>query len=314
MRTSDDILSNGTLYWIKAGRRGKIPVPLEHLTKDQKEKLHHGIKNSQYPLYIAFATLNAHYMWSDDIFEYLIADIELSIETKRKLSPRKTPAIRPNYRSILSDMRRLQAEFTSGKIDFVQVQSILDQLTWRPEQYAEWKALRDTKIKDSCEKCGKASELVLQHTVQPRKHKKILYDLIGDRYNEFQLFIEQNIEAIDLPFPESIRKVPVCPKCGSSRVRHRLRRDNYVCEKTKDYVTCKHEFDVPEFGYDERDIRAAEKKRISILRKMFCAKHDLYSKSIGIALEEIITYLSMHHTKTLCKKCAFLEDQPFFKE
>jgi len=61
--------------------------------------------------------------------------------------------------------------------------------------------------------------IVLQHTRQPRNIPKIIFELVEEQYEEFQLFIEQNIHEIELPLPENTKKVPVCPKCECRRHR-----------------------------------------------------------------------------------------------
>lgn len=315
MEKREDILTTGTLYWIKAGRRGSAPVPLEFLNEDQKQTLRSGLESDRYPLVRSFENFHAHFIWVDEhcLYEVQVTDIDLSPETKRKLSPVKSVPESIPYRLTLSDMKRLQTEFVSGEVDETFVQDILSRLPWRPWQDAEWKSMRDLKIKDVCKNCGKTTDLVLQHTIQPRKIGNIIYDLVGEQYDEFQLYIENNKNLIELPLPENTKKVPVCPKCGSSRVRHRIRKGNYICEKTRDNVICKHEFSTPDYGYDERLLLTAEKKRISLLRERFCQVHGLNHKATVISLEEIISYLEMVHTKTLCNKCAFIEDKPYLK-
>jgi len=315
MNNQNDILTTGTLYWCKAGRRGSAPVPIEFLNEDQKQTLRSGLERDRYPLVRFSEMFNAHFIWVDEygLYEVLVTDIDLSSETKRKLSPGKKVHESIPYRATLSDMKRLQNDFITGEVDETFVQVILSRLIWRPWQYAEWKSMRDLKIKDACENCGVSTDLVLQHTIQPRKVSSIIYDLVAEQYEAFQLYIEQKKDDIELPLPANIKMVPVCPKCGSSRVRHRIRKGNYICEKTRDYVICKHEFSTPDYGYDERLLQVAEKKRRSLLRDRFCLEYGLNHKAIVIALEEIVSYLNLEHTKTLCNKCAFIEDKPYLK-
>ena len=238
-----------------------------------------------------------------------MTDISLSLEVKSQLSPRKRAPNKESYRPTLSDIKRLQAEFEAGDVDEASVRDILSHLTWRPWQYTEWKERRDKKIQGSCETCGKTEDLVLQHTKQPRKTKDIIFDLVWEQYEALLIYTAEHKNEIELPLPENVEKVPVCPKCGSSRVRHRMRKDNYVCEKTRDSMTCKHEFAIPDYGIDERVIAQAEKKRRSLHRERFCQKQGIYHKAAEIALEEIIAYLEMEHVKTLCTRCAFIEDR-----
>jgi len=315
MEKQDNILTKGTLFWIKAGNRGSVPIPLELLSEEQKQTLRSGLENNQYPLDVPLRTLNARYIWVNEYGfpEVQVTNIDLSPEIKRKLRPIKKTYEKREYRLTLTDMSLLQRKFLSGEVDNKYVQDILNNIIWRPEQYAEWESTRNLKIENSCENCGKTTNLVLQHTKQPRTFNKIVYELVGANYEAFQIFMEQKINEIELPLDKNIKKVPVCPKCGSSRVRYRMRKNNYVCEKSRDRVICKYEFTEPQYGYDEGDILRAEKKRKSQLRDMFCHEHNLYQKSTEISLEEIIEYLNMEHVKTLCNKCAFIEDKPYNK-
>lgn len=213
-------------------------------------------------------------------------------------------------------MKRLLNELKCGEVDEIYVKKFLSGIPWNPWLEKEWKLKRDLLIKNSCDYCGCKEKLVLQHTIQPQKINSILYDLFGERYEEFQLYAERDKNNIELSFPENIQKIPVCPKCGSSQVHLRTRGTNkgtYVCNKTRNYVTCEHIFVTPDYGYDESDIREAEKKRESLLRDKFCEKEGLLRIAVEKSLEEIITYLNFDHTKTLCNKCAYTEDRPFDK-
>ncbi len=313
MNDQEDILSTGTLYWIKSNRRGTIPVPLEFLNEDQKQTLRSGLISNNYPSIctLEYETQNAHYIWEEKhcLYEVLVTDIYLSLEIKRKLSPYKRTKNKAEYRVVLSDMKRLKEEFDTNKIDEVSVRDILNNIVWRPWQYVEWRDRREKKIKGVCETCGETADLILQHTRQQRKSKDIIFDLIGIQYEELLKYYREHENEIELPIPVNIKKVPVCPKCGSSKVRHRMRANNYVCEKSRNYVKCKHEFTIPDYGIDERDIKQAEKKRRSLLRDRFCKEQGIYNKAAEISLKEIITYLEMVYVKTLCRKCAFIEDR-----
>ena len=312
MNEEDDTLKTGTLFWIKAGGRGTVAVPLDYLNEEQKLTLKSGLENGRYEYaYDRYRqNLNAHHMWEEKngAFELWVTDIDLSLEVKRQLSPgRKVNKVA--YRSTLTDMKRLRAEFEADKVDEPYVRDILSNLTWRPWQYSEWKELRDKKIQSACETCGETEDLILQHTRQPQKTKDIVFALVGKQFEAFLAYAEEHKNEIELPIPENVEKVPVCPKCGSSRVRHRLRKDNYVCEKTRNYVICKHEFTIPDYGMDERVIKQAEKDRRSLLRDRYCKEQGIYQQAAEIALEEIVSYLEMNHVKTLCRKCAFIEDR-----
>ena len=317
MNSEEEILNTGTFYWFKSQRRGKVAVPLHYLTDEQKKSLSVGLASNRYEQCNPYQYFTTHYMWFDNNRGYfLVTDFEISSEIKRKISPSKPVGERFFYRIILSDMKRLLNELKYGEVDEIYVKRFLSDTPWKPWVEKEWKSKRDLFIKNVCDYCGSKEKLVLQHTIQPQKINSILYDLVGERYDEFQLYAERNKNNIELSFSENILKVPVCPKCGSSQVHLRTRGTNkgtYVCNKTRNYVTCKHIFVTPDYGYDESDIHEAEKKRESLLRDKFCEKEGLLRIAVEKSLEEIITYLNFDHTKTLCNKCAYTEDRPFDK-
>ena len=318
MNKEEEILNTGTFYWFKSQRRGKVAVPLHYLNDEQKKILSSGLASNRYEICNPYQYFTAHYMWFDNNRGYflLVTDIEISSEIKRKISPSKPTSKRSPYRINLSDMKRLLNELKRGEVDEVYVEKILSNTRWNPWIEKEWKLKRDPIIKSSCEDCGSQEKLVLQHTIQPRKINSILYDLVGERYEEFKLYVEQNKNNIELSFSENSQKVPVCPKCGSSQVHLRIRGVNkgtYVCNKSRNYVVCKHKFVTPNYGYSESDIEQAEKIREAELRYKYCVKEGLLRIAAEICLEEIITYLNLDHTKTLCNRCAFKEDRPFDK-
>ena len=318
MDMEEEILNTGTLYWFKSQFRGKVAVPLHYLTDEQKKTLSSGLASNRYELCNPYQYFSAHYMWvgNNSPRHFLVPDIEISPEIKRKISPSKTVRKRSPYRITLSDMKRLRSELMSGEVDELYVERFLSDAPWKPWGEKDWKSTRDAIIKSSCEYCGSQENLVLQHTIQPRKLNSILYDLVGERYEEFKLYVDRNKNDLELSFSENIKKVPVCPKCGSSQVHLRIRGANkgtYVCNKTRNYVVCKHQFIKPDYGYNEKDIQKAEKRRVALLRDMFCKKEELLRIAVEISLEEIITYLNFDHTMTLCNKCAYKEDRPFDK-
>lgn len=151
MKVQDNILATGTLYWIKAGHRGSVPIPLELLSGEQKETLSYGLKNNKYPLDVPSRTLKACCIWANEygLPEVLVTNIDLSPELKRKLRHPKKSTEKTLYRFTLSDMQRFQAELKSGVIDEEFVKVILSQ-PWRPWQNSEWKSMRDLKIQNSC--------------------------------------------------------------------------------------------------------------------------------------------------------------------
>ena len=65
MNEEDDILTAGTLFWIKAGGRGIVSVPLEYLSEEQKQTLRSGLESDRYSYAIRCQNLNADYRWEE---------------------------------------------------------------------------------------------------------------------------------------------------------------------------------------------------------------------------------------------------------
>lgn len=318
MKGNEDILKTGTLYWFKSNRRGKVPVPIKYLTEEQRQILISGLTNNKFELCNPYHYFTEHYMWlnEDRNCFFLVSDIKIAPGIKRRTSPRKLIGKKEAYRITLSEMKRLKNDLICGRVDEKYVEFFLTKTKWKPWTEKEWKSNRDNRIGESCNYCNNHENLVLQHTLQPRKINAIKYELVGERFEEFQLFVKKNKENFELNISKDVAKVPVCPKCGSSQIHLRIRGVNkgtYVCNKSKNYVKCKHEFSTPNYGHAELDIKNAKKNRVKLLHDKFCKVKGLLRKAVEISLEEIITYLNLDNTITLCRKCAFKEDKPFDK-
>ena len=315
MKKEEEILNTGIFFWFKSQRRGKVAVELQYLTDEQKITLSSGLTQGKYELCNPYQDFTSHYMWFDNNKGryFLVTDVEIPLVIRRKISPAKPTVESFPYQVTLSDMTRLLNDFKAGVIDEIYIERFLSIKPWNPWGNKEWKSKRDPIIKGSCKYCGSQLNLVLQHTKQPRKIKSILYELVGERYADFQVFIEQNKNDIELSFSENIPKVPICPKCGSSQVHLRIRGKNmgtYVCNKGKNYEVCKNTFVNPDYGYDEKAITQTRK---TALRDKFCKNERLLRLAVEICLEEIIEYLNLTETITLCNRCAYKEDRPFDK-
>lgn len=317
MKEKVEILNTGKFCWFKSQRLGKVDVPVHYLTHEQKTRLILGLESNKYELCNPFQHFTAHYMWLDNSGRYFhVTDIEISSEIKRKISTPKSKGLRLSYKINCSDMKRLLNDFKIGVVDEEYIEKFLTITPWKPWSEKEWKIKKDKIIKNVCENCESQDKLTLQHTKQPRKINAIIYGIVEELYEEYLVFLNENINTIELTFPENIQKVPVCPLCGSSKVHLRIRGTNsgtYVCNKSRNYVVCKHKFITPAYGYGEIDIKDAEKKREALIRNKFCEIRGLLPIAVEICLKEIIEYLNFDNTKTLCNKCAFIEDRPFDK-
>lgn len=185
----------------------------------------------------------------------------------------------------------------------------------KPWHTAWWKAQRSERIGSECATCGSADlPLVLQHTWQPVSWREALRQVGPPNWDWWK-------ERHPLPRPEPpLIDRPVCPQCGSIRVRPRKRTNDWVChagqcgaphERHADYA-----FPEPkiELRPDKKTIRR-EREELSRTRWQAWrqstegAEHSL--KALRLCIEDSKRYLSFRDTKTLCRSCAGREDYHF---
>jgi hypothetical protein len=317
MIDAKEIFKTGKFYWFKAHGKGKIEIPFELLSIQQTKTLCDGLASNKYELCNPYHYFTSHYMWVDNSRKHFhVTDVEISSEIKRKISQSKSKGLKLAYKINYSDMKRLLNDFRSGLVDEKYVELFFEKTPWKPWLQKEWKIKKDKIIKKVCKNCESQDKLTLQHTKQPRKINAIIYGLVDENYEEYHVFLNENINTIELTFPENLTKVPVCPQCGSSQVHLRIRgtnSGNYVCIKSSNNVICNYKFISPYYGYGENDVKDAEKRREGLLRNKFCEIKGLLRIAVEICLNEIIEYLNFDNTKTLCNKCAYIEDRPFDK-
>jgi Zn finger protein HypA/HybF involved in hydrogenase expression len=178
-----------------------------------------------------------------------------------------------------------------------------------PWHWKSWKIARDTLIKQNCQTCGKGEEaiLTLQHTfilpklgdsVRGVKHSSDYYDALQEKAKEIK----------DSEAPVALK---CCPKCESTAIVYRKRAANWICNGKKNKRSCSLVFLDPS---ETMGLSPAQKKDISIQKDQY--RHDLFSQrkdewleaGILLWLDQMRRYLSLKDTKTLCKRCAFMED------
>lgn len=192
----------------------------------------------------------------------------------------------------------------------------------KPWHTSWWKAQRAERLASACATCGSAEPpLVLQHTWQPVSWRDAL-DQVGPPNWEWWK------ERFPLPAwarpEESLIERPVCPVCGSIRVRTRVRTKDWVCQAGQNGTPeQRHDgWAFPEPKIELRPDKKAYKNRKDVAlqqrRAMYdarwqawrqspeCAENRL--KALRRCIEESKRYLSLRDTKTLCKSCAGRED------
>lgn len=188
-----------------------------------------------------------------------------------------------------------------------------------PWQRREWKEERVRIIGTRCEKCGNTSgPFVLQHTRPMHTIGDHLISLLRDhpvvlkRRTSFEK-TKASIESSEEP-----QERPCCPKCGSTSVYFRPSIGTWRCGAhlpgRPEYCRCGHEFAKPSVKMaltPEQKRRMAKKKDAAFTRRML-TKDEIWQlvgrEAVLAWLEEYRVYLSFEHTKTCCKRCAFIED------
>src|SRR5687767_7421431 len=166
MNKEEEVLNTGTFFWFKSQRRAKVAVALSYLTDEQKKTLSSGLALGKYELCNPYEYFTSHYMWLDNKKGryFLVTDIEIPLEIRRKISPAKPSVESFPYQISLSDMNRLLNELKCGEVDEMYIERFLSNTQWNPWGTKEWKSKRDPIIKSSCKYCGSQINLVLQHT------------------------------------------------------------------------------------------------------------------------------------------------------
>lgn len=231
---------------------------------------------------------------------------------------------------IISELENLKKKITCNKINLEDAKVLLfeskDKRTWHTK---EWKQLRASKIKDSCEACKSIDTLTLQHTWHPKSYGDIKY-MISCIYGE-QLRREYPLMSLvkDIDIKKYIKKNyttierETCPLCGSLNVR-RLKESEvkYKCNR------CKRGFDTInkkvfpilrnnpnqkiDFKTDYNSIFNKEKEVLYTEKinkiKQDRFKHEIEKNTLLELIDQYIKYQNLEDTVTYCKKCAFMKD------
>lgn len=185
-----------------------------------------------------------------------------------------------------------------------------------PWHWKTWKAARKRVLGPNCETCGAGHEAILyvQHTVRlPKISTHIALakrNLEGMEIEPIDYVgLRQQMYAIrDAKEPE-LRDC--CPMCGSLSIQYRKRAATWICNGVSTGQYCAHVFEVPA---KKPALTAVQKKSIrrekaQAWRSTILNRDDDWLREALLAwIEEMRVYLSLTHTKTLCKRCAFLED------
>ena len=203
----------------------------------------------------------------------------------------------------------IKENLLSGRLSGNDALELLSQSS-KAWQTKEWKQRRAEKIGHACETCGSTNPpLVLQHKWHPPKVQAV-FDEIQKEHNISE-WMKNNLPPINLDnLPHNTN---VCPKCKSEAVRFKQDKNYWICKSNKQGVVCNHICDEPEksVSWQDRYRVKYETERNAVAQ--FNTLFDIARKVALRSIEYHERYISMldEDIKTLCKKCAFLEDKVF---
>lgn len=185
-----------------------------------------------------------------------------------------------------------------------------------PWHWKSWKEARKRVLGSACETCGagEAAILYVQHTVRLPKistHKELAKSKPAGRGFEpidYEGLREQMYAIRDAKEPV-LRDC--CPSCGSLSIQFRKKAATWICNSRSTGQYCAHVFEVPtkKPALTASQKKAVKREKHQVWRSTILSRDDDWMRDAMLAwIDEMRVYLSLTHTKTLCKRCAFLED------
>jgi len=205
------------------------------------------------------------------------------------------------------DQRELLKKIISDEINWRDALNIITSLK-KPWHTKEWKEQRKILLAAQCENCGTSnSPLVLQHTWHPTPIYKLFYKARKKHEDEWQSWKQSH--TIEIDSSSLLPDADGCPKCGSTTIRYRKIAKTWICVSKPKGITCGNVFDTPTRVVSYEAIRSLEKVAAQNFQDAFYEAVGIGKKVTITAIEHHTRYMSMKDTKTLCKRCAFVEDR-----
>ena len=204
---------------------------------------------------------------------------------------------------VLPAVEELRERFESGALGWEETLKALQKLP-KPWATKEWKAWRAENVGTACVQCGSAEgPMVLQHLRHPMSFNEIRKAV---RHHLWEI-AQENGHVSEPPCPTEERQV--CPLCNSTAIRYYKTFGHWRCLGKKHGKQCGHEFSEPVVA-QVPDKKAWWPLKQEAWREFMDWNEDLIGEqTLAISFEQQAEYLSMEHTTTFCKKCAFLWDQ-----
>jgi len=207
----------------------------------------------------------------------------------------------------MTDPHELLSKLSKGEIDWRDALKALETLP-KPWHTKEWKAKRKEKLGSACENCGTTQPpLVMQHTWHPTRVEFLFK-------RERQPYAEQWKEwredhPIQVDSSHLLPDADGCPKCESTTIRYRMRAATWICVHKPKGLTCGHVFTTPVRVVSNAAVHELELAARKVVQEAFDDQYGIGKRVATIALQHHLQYISLANTKTLCKRCAFVEDR-----
>lgn len=185
-----------------------------------------------------------------------------------------------------------------------------------PWQWKSWKAVRHQVLGSECETCGAGEDAILyiQHTFRVPRVRPYIDQSRTDAAAkvpepDYRPALREEMSAIRNAAEPEMRDC--CPLCFSLSIQYRKKAATWICNAPTGGGYCGHVFSVPA---KKPALTADQKRGIRVQkhqawRSKLLAREDDWMRDAMLAwISDMRRYLSLRDTKTLCKRCAFLED------
>jgi hypothetical protein len=221
-------------------------------------------------------------------------------------SAKGSPKTKSGYNHI--DIREIRDQLSRNEISWQDVMSLFESMPYRPWATKSWRKMRDARIDMKCATCGTIEgPMVLQHTRQPPKPSSVLKRYERLNRDALREWLESHPPRLDLSACE--KTADACPKCGSQVLRYRKSTNDWICVGVERGVACGNHFKASVKQVSKWIVRDLEKAHQEQEKMRFFDQAGIGLQAARDMLGFMIRYLTMKDTKTLCKRCAFIEDR-----
>jgi ribosomal protein L37AE/L43A len=190
-----------------------------------------------------------------------------------------------------------------------------------PWHWATWKRARGRVLGSECETCGAGPDAILyvQHTVRVPRVQPYLDQARTDtecKPPEPDFKEDLRLESYAIRDNTTPEQRDCCPLCDSLSIQYRKKTGTWICNGTSSGTYCAHVFVVPAkkaafTAAQKKDIKG---KKYDAWRRRVLSRGDDWKRDALLAwIVAFRRYLTLEDTKTLCKRCAFLEDMTDLK-